>query len=110
LSPSAGATAAAARQENAGDCAASAKGHALLPESESRKGRDFLGNLYNNIQDSLTCRMVGELYLEYHRGTYTSAARNKKNNRKSDFYTRTSIYLLYGGESDFPSVPRRGTV
>ncbi|MEY8352808.1 alpha-mannosidase [Lachnospiraceae bacterium 54-53] len=28
---------------------------------------------------------VGELYLEYHRGTYTSMARNKKYNRKSEF-------------------------
>ena len=32
----------------------------------------------------------GELYLEYHRGTYTSRAKNKKNNRKSEFlYTNT---------------------
>lgn len=28
---------------------------------------------------------TGELYLEYHRGTYTSIAKNKKNNRKSEF-------------------------
>lgn len=28
---------------------------------------------------------VGELYLEYHRGTYTSMARNKKYNRKTEF-------------------------
>jgi len=28
---------------------------------------------------------VGELYLEFHRGTYTSIAKNKKNNRKSEF-------------------------
>ena len=28
---------------------------------------------------------VGELYLEYHRGTYTSMARNKKYNRRSEF-------------------------
>ncbi len=27
----------------------------------------------------------GELYLEYHRGTYTSQARNKKNNRRAEF-------------------------
>jgi len=29
-------------------------------------------------------KWVGELYLEYHRGTYTSVARNKKFNRKSE--------------------------
>lgn len=28
---------------------------------------------------------VGELYLEFHRGTYTSQAKNKKYNRKSEF-------------------------
>lgn len=30
-------------------------------------------------------RWVGELYLEYHRGTYTSIAKNKKNNRRAEF-------------------------
>ena len=30
-------------------------------------------------------RWAGELYLEYHRGTYTTMARNKRNNRKSEF-------------------------
>lgn len=30
-------------------------------------------------------RWVGELYLEFHRGTYTSIAKNKRNNRKSEF-------------------------
>ena len=31
-----------------------------------------------------TPRWVGELYLEYHRGTYTSQAKNKRGNRKSE--------------------------
>ncbi|HEY5560321.1 MAG TPA: alpha-mannosidase [Clostridiaceae bacterium] len=36
---------------------------------------------------------VGELYLEYHRGTYTSMARNKKYNRKSEFlYGNTELF------------------
>ncbi|MBE7023517.1 MAG: alpha-mannosidase [Ruminococcaceae bacterium] len=30
-------------------------------------------------------KWVGELYLEYHRGTYTSMAKNKSNNRKCEF-------------------------
>jgi alpha-mannosidase len=30
-------------------------------------------------------KWVGELYLEMHRGTYTSIAKNKKNNRKSEY-------------------------
>jgi len=40
-------------------------------------------------------KWVGELYLEYHRGTYTSMARNKRANRKLEF-------LL--GELEFVSV------
>lgn len=32
-----------------------------------------------------TPKWVGELYLEYHRGTYTSIAKIKKNNRRSEF-------------------------
>lgn len=32
-----------------------------------------------------TPKWVGELYLEFHRGTYTSVAKNKKYNRKSEF-------------------------
>ena len=33
-------------------------------------------------------RWVGELYLEFHRGTYTSMAKNKLYNRKSEFLMR----------------------
>ena len=46
---------------------------------------------------------VGELYLEYHRGTYTSMARNKRYNRKSELaYQNEETYammdrLLSGG-------------
>lgn len=38
---------------------------------------------------------VGELYLEYHRGTYTSMARNKKYNRKSEFaYENAELFAM----------------
>ncbi|WP_313180136.1 alpha-mannosidase [Lacrimispora sp.] len=46
---------------------------------------------------------AGELYFEKHRGTYTTAARNKKNNRKSEFLFRDAEivsvfqYLENGG-------------
>ncbi len=36
---------------------------------------------------------VGELYLELHRGTYTTQARNKRGNRKSEFLLREAEYL-----------------
>ncbi len=52
-----------------------------------------------------TPRWVGELYLEFHRGTYTSMAKNKKGNRKSEFAlqkaeTLSYTDLLYGGDYD----------
>jgi len=38
-------------------------------------------------------KWVGELYLEYHRGTYTSMARNKKYNRRAEFALLNSEFL-----------------
>ena len=38
---------------------------------------------------------VGELYLEYHRGTYTTMARNKKYNRRSEFtYQNAELFSV----------------
>lgn len=38
---------------------------------------------------------TGELYLEYHRGTYTSMGRNKKYNRQSEFaYQNAELYAV----------------
>jgi len=52
-----------------------------------------------------TPKWVGELYLEYHRGTYTSIAKNKRNNRKSELMlqlaeTLSYTDLLLGGDYD----------
>jgi alpha-mannosidase len=60
------------------------KPHTYITELEKR----VAGNKY-------LPKWVGELYLEYHRGTYTSMARNKRSNRKLEF-------LL--GELEFISV------
>lgn len=56
-------------------------------------------------QKKETPRWVGELYLEFHRGTYTSIAKNKRNNRKSEFLlqkleTLSYTDLLLGGTYD----------
>lgn len=40
-----------------------------------------------------TPKWVGELYLEFHRGTYTSMAKNKKNNRECEFLCQTTETL-----------------
>ena len=51
---------------------------------------DFAGNFLKRLEDkiegsNLVPEWRGELYLEFHRGTYTSIAKNKRNNRKSEF-------------------------
>ena len=47
--------------------------------------KDFFHILEQNLNRSKLPVWHGELYLEYHRGTYTSMANNKKNNRKCEF-------------------------
>ncbi len=47
---------------------------------------DFLKRLESKIENNkLLPTWRGELYLEFHRGTYTSIAKNKRNNRKAEF-------------------------
>jgi alpha-mannosidase len=47
---------------------------------------DFLSRLEKKIENNrLLPSWRGELYLEFHRGTYTSIAKNKKNNRQCEF-------------------------
>lgn len=53
-------------------------------------------------EEKFTPQWYGELYLEFHRGTYTSIAKNKKNNRKSEFLMQkaealSSISTLLSG-------------
>ena len=73
---------------------------------------DFAANYLDRLEKSFfenseklkrMPKWVGELYLELHRGTYTSMAKNKKNNRKSELaYQRiealSAIDMLSGGE------------
>ncbi len=55
------------------------------PRTVMSTAKNFFLNLDKNVRDNKYLpTWVGELYLEYHRGTYTSMARNKKSNRKSE--------------------------
>ncbi len=65
----------------------------------------FFEKLENDVSNNKYLpKWVGELYLEYHRGTYTSMGRNKKYNRKSEFAYQNAEtfavidYLLNGKE------------
>ena len=62
-----------------------------------KKAIDFFRESKKNSKDLMT--WVGELYLELHRGTYTSQAANKKSNRYSEFLLRDAdILACFTGE------------
>ena len=59
---------------------------------------DFAGNMLRRLEKQIAGNprlpeWQGELYLEFHRGTYTSNARNKKNNRNCEFLMLDSEML-----------------
>ena len=66
------------------------KGLPGLPKVTMKKSADTLAEIHEQFQKSaeelrFTPKWVGELYLEMHRGTYTTQAANKKNNRKCEY-------------------------
>lgn len=71
-----------------------------MPEvAEGKKIIDFYREAKNKSRDLMS--WVGELYLEYHRGTYTSQARNKMHNRYCEFLMRDAEWLCCFRD-DFP--------
>lgn len=57
-----------------------------IPKTQMGKAKDYFKRLEKQVeQEEFLPQWVGELYLEYHRGTYTSMARNKRSNRKCEF-------------------------
>ena len=75
------------------------------PEVASgKKAKEFFRESKAKSKDLLT--WVGELYLELHRGTYTSQAANKKGNRYSEFLLRDAELLSCfspGFPGDYPA-------
>lgn len=76
-----------------------------LPNIKTGKAADFFRRMHENVDN--TDRYVhtwdGELYLEYHRGTYTSQAYNKKTNRRlenklAQIEWLSSVAYVLGGE------------
>ena len=62
-----------------------------LPRVAMRSPHEFFDRCEADIQDPLV--WVGELYLELHRGTYTTQARNKLLNRRSELLLRDVEFL-----------------
>ena len=53
-----------------------------LPDVTIRSSKDFFARCEADLKDPLVWR--GELYFELHRGTYTTQAANKRDNRRSE--------------------------
>ncbi|WP_051538295.1 alpha-mannosidase [Butyrivibrio proteoclasticus] len=59
----------------------------MCPVTRKTTVKQFFDNLHETVKSREDQVPVweGELYLEFHRGTYTSIGKNKKNNRKAEF-------------------------
>ncbi len=68
------------------------KSFPATPQIKQRHVRDFFAELEENFGDRLPT-WNGELYLEFHRGTYTTQSRNKRANRKSEFALHDAEFL-----------------
>ena len=76
----------------------------MLPVIETKKRAvDFFADAHAKSKDLVT--WSGELYLEYHRGTYTSQAANKKGNRVSEFLLRDAELLASFSPSGMGNYP-----
>ena len=74
----------------------------VVPAIEQRaKAVDFFRRAEEESRD--LCTWVGELYFEYHRGTYTSQAANKASNRKCEMMMRDLELLESFGEDIYPA-------
>ncbi|MDR6551052.1 alpha-mannosidase [Paenibacillus qinlingensis] len=67
-----------------------------LPNVKTSRADDYFAGLQERVaaSDEYVHTWDGELYLEYHRGTYTSQARNKLLNRKAELLLRESEFTF----------------
>ena len=81
-----------------------------LPNIITSRADEYFEKLHRTIEktDRYVHKWDGELYLEYHRGTYTSQAYNKKMNRKLELGLRETEWLsvlssvMNGNFSNYP--------
>jgi alpha-mannosidase len=80
-----------------------------FPAVEIGKVEPFIASLNERVQGKDVPVWDGELYLEYHRGTYTSQAANKRANRKSEILYHNAEVLsaladVLLGENQYPDL------
>lgn len=66
-----------------------------LPEVKTGRAGEYFDRLHQQLEktDEYIHTWNGELYLEYHRGTYTSQAYNKRMNRKLELLYRETEWM-----------------
>lgn len=69
------------------------KGIPGCPVTKQTFAREYFEKLEQNLAGKKVPEWSGELYLEYHRGTYTSMARNKKYNRRCEFLNNDAEFF-----------------
>ena len=65
-----------------------------MPQFEQQSMQAYFEQLHKTVDENPNLpTWVGELYLEFHRGTYTSMARNKKSNRKCEILLQDAEFF-----------------
>jgi len=64
-----------------------------LPQVKQSSVKKFFESIEPLTESKMMPIWNGELYLEYHRGTYTTQARNKRANRKSEFLLHDTEFI-----------------
>ena len=79
------------------------KGLKGMPKVRQEGGLTYFTDLEKKVKDNRRLETwEGEFYFEYHRGTYTSMARNKRGNRKSELMLQ-ELELLGVLTKDYPA-------
>ena len=69
------------------------KSFPALPHVKQSSVKKFFESIAPLTDSKMMPVWNGELYLEYHRGTYTTQARNKRANRKSEFLLHDAEFI-----------------
>ncbi len=70
-----------------------------IPSTKIEFAGDYVSRMKDKLENNPKLpRWVGELYLEFHRGTYTSVGKNKRNNRKSEFLYQNAETAAYAAK------------
>lgn len=77
-----------------------------FPQVRAGRAEDYFTGLYQHVWENPRLpTWVGELYLEYHRGTYTSQARVKQANRRAElFYREVELLTAWASLYGMPSL------